>query len=371
MPQPKQDKHGYWFGDITHNKKRTRKWFGKGVKGKRLAEHWCAKMTIDRNNKKMGLIEEMPAEQFFAQYVGYAKANKAEQSYDRDLITIKHFLPVIKNKKISEVTTKDIELYKSRRLKKVKKATVNRELNTIIAVFNKAVEWGNLIESPLKSVKKFKEPKKLPRFFSAKEIEKILNSINVSNQPQLKQIIYFLLHTGLRREELAHIEWDDVNLKEGSLYVQPKHDWTPKDNEGRTIPINSQLRKLLLSLPREGKYVFDSGNDKFYYKLGSLSRSFTRLLKRIEIKNASLHTLRHTYASHLVMAGVDLATVQKLLGHSQITTTMRYAHLAPGHLQEAAEKLNGRFCHFSDIEKAEPGKTGQIIKFKNHKKTNK
>lgn len=370
MPQPKQDKHGYWYGDIQHKKKRIRKSFGKGVEGKRLAEHWCAQMTLERNNKKMGLIEDIPAEQFFVQYLEYAKANKAERSYHRDLTIIRHFLPVIKDKNISEIRAKDIERYKTFRLQTVKKTTVNRELNTILAAFTKAVEWGYLAKHPLKAVKKFKEVKKHSRFFSKDELQKILVAIEDNT---LYVAIFLLLQTGMRRDELVHLEWRDISLVEGKLYIQPKFDWHPKDYEARTIPLNEQTKELLQSLPQNGKLVFDDGTGSFFLFPSSLSRSFKRILKNIGINEseASLHTLRHTYASHLVMAGVDLSTVKKLLGHSRSTTTERYAHLAPEHLKEAAEKLENRFCHFSDIARAKMGKTGQVINLKNYKKTNK
>lgn len=370
MPQPKQDKHGYWYGDIQYKKKRTRKSFGKGLEGKRLAEHWCAQMTLERNNKKIGLIEDIPAGQFFVQYIDYAKANKALQSYHRDLTIIRHFLPVIKGKNMSEVGAEHVERYKSRRLKYVKKSTVNRELNTIIAAFTKAVEWGYLAKHPLKSVKKFKEVKKHSRFFSKEELQKILTVIEDNT---LYAAVFLLLQTGMRRDELVHLEWRDISLAEGKLYIQPKHDWHSKDYEARTIPLNGQIVELLQSLPQDGKLVFDDGMGNFFLFPSSLSRSFKKVLRRIGIDEpgANLHTLRHTYASHLVMAGVDLATVQKLLGHSQITTTLKYAHLAHEHLQEAAKKLEKRFCHFSDIKKAELGKGGQVINFNNYKKTNK
>ena len=95
-------------------------------------------------------------------------------------------------------------------------------------------------------------------------------------------------------------------------------------------------------------------------------------MRRAGIENACLHTLRHTYASHLVMAGVDIPTVQKLLGHSDISTTMRYAHLAPEHLRKAIDKMGFSFCHFFDTEMSKRGKTGKIVniteasKFKNN-----
>jgi integrase len=145
----------------------------------------------------------------------------------------------------------------------------------------------------------------------------------------------------MRRDELMHLEWSDIDLKNSRLFIRPKADWHPKDYEFRTIPLGAQIKETLMSVMGEG-LVFTR-----YKEPRSLSRRFTQALRAANIQNACLHTLRHTYASHLVMSGVDLATVQKLLGHADIKTTMRYAHLAPGHLEIAAKKLDKSFGQFS------------------------
>ena len=350
MARMNRDKKGYWYIDYTYQGKRTRKGCGHGKEGKAAAEILLAQIKLDIAHNKLGIVPEIPAKEFFARYLGYAQANKAKRSYERDLITLKNFLPYIEGKELAQVRASDIEYYKTARLKLVTKGTINRELNTIKAAFNKALEWGLLTKNPLRAVKKFKEPRGLPRFFSLEEINRILNAAT----GELRAAIFLLFQTGMRRDELIHLEWTDIDYKRNCLYVQPKADWNPKDYEARAIPLNSQLKELLLSMENKGRYVITG------YHPASLSRAFRRVLQKTGIKNASLHTLRHTYASHLVMSGVDLATVRKLLGHSDIKTTMRYAHLAPDHLQEAAQKLGQAFCHFSAVEKAQTGTKGNI-----------
>lgn len=357
----RQDKHGYYFIRYTHQDKRVSKSFGPGDVGMRAAELEAARLNLKIANNKMGIIEDIQAEEFFIRYLEYAEANKAWKSYERDLITIEHFKSVIKGKKLSQIGVRDVEEYKNRRAKEVCKSTVNRELNTILAAFNRAFEWNYLSENPFKAVKKFKEAKKPPRFFSHQEIDKILRTII---QPRLRSIVLVLLHTGMRRDELAHLEWSDIDLHRKVLGVYPKDNWHPKDYEHRTIPINKQLREVLLALPREGQYVFDDGADQFYCVPSSLSRAFRQVLRRACIQGAKLHTLRHTFASHLVMAGVDLATVQKLLGHSQINTTMEYAHLASEHLHDAAEKLGQSFAALSINPQSNPPNISSLSDYK-------
>lgn len=362
MIKIRQDKHGYYFIRYTHQGKRPFKSFGPSEVGKRAAELEVSRINLNIANKKMGVVEDVSAEEFFAHYLEYAEANKARSSYERDLLTIGHFTPVFQGKKLSQIGVRDVERYKNRRAKEVAKSTVNRELNTILAAFNRAVEWNYLSDNPFKSIKKFKEPKKAPRFFSHQEIEKMLRT---ASQPRLRNVILVLLHTGMRRDELVHLEWTDIDLHRKVLSVWPKADWHPKDYEHRSIPINKQLREVFLTLPKEGRYVFDGGDGQFYCVPSSLSRAFVKVLRRAGIPGANLHTLRHTYASHLVMAGVDLATVQKLLGHSQINTTMRYAHLASEHLHDAADKLGQSFAQLSVNPQSNPPNISSLSDYKN------
>ena len=113
----------------------------------------------------------------------------------------------------------------------------------------------------------------------------------------------------------------------------------PKGQRERYIPIDDRLINMLKSLQRNGSTdVFATSEGK--PRVNNLNRKVKRLADKAGIKkNVNLHMFRHTFASHLVMSGVDLSTVQRLLGHSSITTTMIYAHLAPDHLRGALGKL--------------------------------
>ena len=105
-----------------------------------------------------------------------------------------------------------------------------------------------------------------------------------------------------------------------------------KHGESRYIPINSTLRETLKQLRK-------SANSPYVFPVDPPDRWFPEVCGKAKIKGLTWHCLRHTFASRLVMAGVDLRTVQELMGHKTITTTMRYAHLAPKHLADAVERL--------------------------------
>lgn len=112
-----------------------------------------------------------------------------------------------------------------------------------------------------------------------------------------------------------------------------------KSDKPRSIPINSELEQILNNLPVRRRFVFDNGDGQPLYCPDYYTQNFAKILKRAGIKNGNLHTLRHTFVSRLVMAGVDLTTVKELAGHASISTTMRYAHLSPDHKARAVELL--------------------------------
>lgn len=160
--------------------------------------------------------------------------------------------------------------------------------------------------------------------------------------PQIHDIAFVFLGTGLRRDELIHLEWENVDIEHSMVHVRKKEGWTPKWEIERSIPVQPEVLEVLNRQPRYAKTVFCS---KPYRKDSRVDRPLTpgwtlRRLQRAvqgmeEFRNIGLHTLRHTFISHLVMNGVDLRTVMALAGHRNFETTLRYAHLAPEHLRDA------------------------------------
>ena len=113
----------------------------------------------------------------------------------------------------------------------------------------------------------------------------------------------------------------------------------PKNGEKRALPINETLLAALHRLPRrlDTPYVFPGRNGG---RLTNINQGFLAARKRAELDDVTLHTFRHTFASHLVMAGVDLMTVKELLGHKSIKMTERYSHLSPNHKAKAVKVLD-------------------------------
>ena len=139
----------------------------------------------------------------------------------------------------------------------------------------------------------------------------------------------------MRKTEILTLTWENVDLKNGFILLN-----NTKNDERRDSPINETLRQMIINLPRrlDVPYLFfDALSGKRYI---DVKRSFNTACRRAKIKDFRFHDLRHTFASHLVIAGVDIMTVKELLGHKTLAMTLRYAHLAPSHKTKAVELLD-------------------------------
>jgi len=255
----------------------------------------------------------------------------------------KHFRRTTDPKSINAQLSGDMRYPANCTVAKTK--TVNYEIKTLKSVFEFGIRRGLCSVNPARGVSLLRiDDAKQPRFLSGDECQILLENAG-SEYP-----IYFtLLNTGLRLGELLNLQWSDINFSRKVLMVRGKSDWKPKAGE-REIPLNQGVLNLLRDIKpkraRKSDYVFQFKRRDTAARI--LRKRLARLCREHGLEAFSLHDLRHTFASQLVMNGVDLATVQQLLGHRDIQTTMIYAHLAPDHLAGAVRKLDSilpQICH--------------------------
>jgi integrase len=256
-------------------------------------------------------------------YLKYAEDNK--RAWQRDLYSIKQLLPYFKGKALSQITPWLVEKYKSDRKDQVKPSTVNRELDTLRNMLNKAVDWKLIDSSPYKGVKHFRVNNTNLRILSNIEFEKLYKA----SSSDLKPILLTAINTGMRLSEVLNLKWDDVNLDKGYLIVRDS-----KNYESRTISLNPNLKAVLSSLVKETQSEFVFNGRK------TIKRAWTNALRKSGIPHCRFHDLRHTFASNLVMNGYDLVTVAELMGHKDISMTKRYSHPTPLHKKQAVESLS-------------------------------
>jgi len=240
---------------------------------------------------------------------------------------------------LTEITNLTLEQLQSEMLGQGKTvATVNKVTNVLKHMYTKALEWEMIPEDVLKKIRKAKplkgENKRL-RFLSREEISRLVDACD----PHIRPIVVTALNTGMRKSEILNLRWDQIDFQHGFIYLDKT-----KNYERREIPLNQTLRETLLALPRriDSPYVFvNPKTGKPYTK--DLKRSFQRACKKAGIRDFHFHDLRHTFASQLVMSGVDITTVSKLLGHKSLKMTLRYAHLSSAHLEDAVKKIDTIF----------------------------
>lgn len=222
----------------------------------------------------------------------------------------------------------DVSRWIVKRKASVKPATVTKEARALQAMLNRAVEWRVIDRHSLTG---FRPPperaSKPPQYYTAAQLEALY-----AGSPNHADIWIFMANTGLRRDEALFLKLEDV-LSE-KIIVRSLEDQPTKTRRWREVPLNTRAQAAAEALRAASttEYLLPRVAST------SLSRAFRHCTRRAKLPG-SIHTLRHTFISHLVMAGVDLMTVKSIVGHASITTTQRYAHLSPAHAQASVGRI--------------------------------
>lgn len=277
---------------------------------KREAEYTLTCRKKDAKEGKAPEVKRIKNHSFRELAEEYISWARRQRSFETKVCLIKQLVDVFGTYPLRSFTTKLIEQWQSERLQRSKPATCNRFLAVIKHMFTKAVEWEMVEEESLKRVRKVKpiqESNARLRFLSKEECQSLVDACH----PHLKPIVITALNTGMRKGEILGLKWAQVDLRHGFILLG-----ITKSGERREIPINSTLRATLEAIPHspESECVFTKKNGKPYK---FIELSFTLACRKAGITDFRFHDLRHSFASHLVMAGVDLTTVKELLGHNQ------------------------------------------------------
>jgi site-specific recombinase XerD len=263
----------------------------------------------------------------------HKKLRLAPASHETDQLRLKTLLAEFGRRPVCEITPADIDEFLAKLVEDGRTtATANRYLSLLSSIFSLAVRNGRIESNPCKRVQRFKENPGRVRFLSEQE-EAALRAAIQRLCPDRESELDLALHTGLRRGEQFGLRRDGVDLDRSVLTVHGK-------TGRRYVPINSvaraALEKLLAS--HDGEFVCrDKASGRRDWR-----RWFERCVRSAGIGDFHWHDLRHTFASRLVMDGVDIRSVQELLGHKSIIMTTRYAHLSPAHQHANVERLARR-----------------------------
>lgn len=225
------------------------------------------------------------------------------------------FSKIVSGMALKDIKLKHLEAYVSSRKGKVKPSSINRELNTIRKVFSLAVDNDLIEKNPCRKLDNLRIDNPPERFLSKEEEEQLLKVCS----PIMQMIIKTAIYSGMRKHELLSLKWVDINFDEKYLIARET-----KNNTPREIPLCEPLIEVLKSIPRISEYVFVNPVTLDRYK--DVYSNFRRAVLRSKIPHITFHQLRHTTASRLNELGVDIATIQEILGHANINTTRNYTH---------------------------------------------
>ncbi|MBU1319935.1 MAG: tyrosine-type recombinase/integrase [candidate division Zixibacteria bacterium] len=353
-----------WYVDLYVRGRRIRRKVGRS---KKIAVLALKDAEVKAARDEFGFAKnDIAIEKLLAQFLEYSQANNSPATFTRYRAVLDHFNEFLKDHQdvvfLSQVNPRLLDEYKVGRKnewvnpnggkvesddditdhtrKGARAHTINFEIDVFRTIFNLAIKWGYLKENPTKAVDRLKvKDSKTPRFLTEKECQLLIEH----SPDHLYPIFFTFLNTGMRKAELENLEWADIDLKRRKIKIRKKDFWHPKTGE-REIPVGQKLLDLLTNLNQQNdqgiksSFVFpDKSGGKIRMKL---REQLIRIARTAGIENLTqLHALRHIFASHLMMKGVALPSVQKLMGHSDIQTTMIYAYLAPDHLSDAVDKL--------------------------------
>jgi integrase len=311
-----------------------------GVVSKTVAKEVLAKKKAEATEGRYTSPARKPSpllEDFVQEYLEYYRATRRPHSVRRHEIAWRAIQPVFGSKRLADIAPFDLERYRRQRQRAGKNdVTINRELAFLRHLYTMAMTWGKATANPVKHVRFAREDNGRIRMLSPEEEARLLTQCSA----HLKPLVLAALHTGFRASELQSLTWDDVNFPRQMITVRAAY---AKNGESRSVPMNNILTEALRAI----RIIGHSEGVVFRSRKGTPYRSFRtafeRAVKQAQLRNFTFHDLRHTFASRLVMAGVDLPTVKELMGHKHIHMTLRYTHLSSDHKQRAVATLE-QFC---------------------------
>ncbi|MER9312417.1 site-specific integrase [Mesorhizobium australicum] len=294
-------------------------------------------------------------EQLWKMYVEQACGHKKPSTLARDLSSAKrHIIPLIGDKEVSSLGKADIQTFfyavragksavdektgpRGRAIVKGGPGTANRTLDLFASLMTYAIDIGLRSDNPAKGIKKF-PLRNRDRYLTSDELKRLgdaLEAVQASGaNPFALKAIRFLLLSGSRKSEVLALQWKWIDFDQNLISL-------PDSKTGaRLLHLGSAVKLLLETLPKvaNSPYVFPSARGNGH--VVGIRKIWDLVRKKAQLDDLRLHDLRHSFASLAVSSGLSLYVVGKLLGHTQARTTQRYAHLAKGPVNAAADSVS-------------------------------
>lgn len=301
------------------------KTLAKEILAKRKAEIAERKFFPDRKKQQLTFWEA--ADKYYA-----IRLSKKKSAFKMKY-TIEFLKKYFGNKPLASITTADVQEFYNQRLAETSPSTANRHFSVLRAIINKGILLKLYKgENPCIGVGKQKENPARTNYLSQEEIKEVLLHI----PERSRNLVAFAICTGMRRGEILRLDWKDIDWTNNIIHI-----YISKSGNKREVPIMPSLRQVLLSMhPLKTGKVFPLTEKMVEY-------DFRHTLKKLGIQNIRFHDLRHTFASHFMMKGGSITDLQRILGHSDLKLTQRYAHLSPTYLRKSIEIVNDLLPQFA------------------------
>lgn len=286
--------------------------------------------SLEKEKKPLTFEEYIP--NWFNTYV--KNNNKPSEVASKEIILRVHLIPFFGKMQLEKIKNFEIEKYKARKIADgLHPKTVNNHLTVLRTSLLSAVDWELLKDLP--AVKWLKIPPQKFDFLTLEESERLINAAD----GVWRDLIEIALGTGLRFGELMALNWKNIDMDNREIAISQAFSrgvlGSPKNNRIRRVPMTARVYEILEKNQRRQNYIFEGNPNQI-----ACIKKLHRICRKAGLRKIGWHTLRHTFASHLAQSGANLVAIQNLLGHSDIRTTMRYAHINRNALQTAISLLD-------------------------------
>lgn len=338
-------KTGTWKVEVWHkNKRYITKTFPKKALAEKFERDYLAQIELQFFTGSPA--RDCTYNEIYELWYLNASSRKRETSLVKDIQMHKQYIePVLGKLKISEIRPPFFDLIVSGILKKgLTKATANKVIQHFKAVFNHSFNNETIARNPARSFKQLRLDQKEMDYLSQEEMDQLLSYTNqkYTGEERWKHVLYLTLFlSGARLGEVLGLEWNKIQFSQDKILigqnwcaVTNKISDTTKSKKDRVVPLNSFLKREMGSMRNHsrGPFLFSDSQNRPIDPKNFRSRNWEKDFKAAGVRRVRIHDARHTYASLFVMSGGSIYDLKKVLGHVDVKTTERYAHLSSEHL---------------------------------------
>ena len=331
----RKDSQNWWATWYDKNGKRNRRSLGIDDKksAEALAAKWAQEDFLEEHFKK---VPEVPFSEALLKYARAQRRDHPKHFSTNTRYLLKMLQSSFGSYLLSEINTADIRRFIDERRKTVKDGTVQKDVATLKAILNRAVEDGDLANCPV--FPKMKPLKARNRYLTPDEENRLV----LASAEHLVPLIRIAVETGGRLSELLNLSWSNVDMQIGSITFLDT-----KNGEDRTVRLTSRAKAVLACIgPKVSGPVFTYNGRA----IKSVKTAFNKARMKAKLTDVRFHDLRHTFASRLVQCGIPLYDVMSLTGHKSTLMVQRYAHLAPDYQGKAIAALDGFWHNLGTVE---------------------